>query len=45
MFWSTPGAEKVLAFRCIHLSHRTDAFWKDRLNDRSAENDLLPLAA
>jgi hypothetical protein len=45
MFWSRPGAEKVLAFRCFHLSHRTDAFWKDRLNERSAENDLLPLAA
>jgi hypothetical protein len=45
MFWSSPGAEKILAFRCIHLSHRTDSFWKDRLNERSAENDLLPLAA
>jgi len=45
MFWSEPGAEKILAFRCIHLSQRTDAFWKDRLNARAAENDLLPLAA
>ena len=45
MFWSSPGAENVLAFRCIHLSHRTDSFWKDRLNDRAAENDCLPLAA
>lgn len=45
MFWSETGAEKILAFRCIHLSGRTDAFWKDRLNDRAAENDLLFLPA
>jgi Uncharacterised protein family (UPF0236) len=45
MFWSTPGAEHVLAFRCIHHSHRTNAFWKDRLNDLAARNDALPLAA
>lgn len=45
MFWSQTGAEKILAFRCIHLSQRTDAFWKDRLNERAAENDLLALVA
>jgi hypothetical protein len=45
MFWSEGGAEKVLAFRCIHASHHTDDFWKDRLNSRLAENDPLPLAA
>ena len=45
MFWSTPGAEKVLAFRCIHRSQRTTAFWKDHLNDLAARNDTLPLAA
>jgi hypothetical protein len=45
MFWSVPGAEKMIAFRCIHQSHRLDSFWKDRLNQRSATNDLLPLAA
>jgi hypothetical protein len=45
MFWSETGADHILAFRCIHLSHRTDAFWRDRLNERAAENDLLPLAA
>ena len=45
MFWSTPGAEHVLAFRCIHQSRRTDAFWKDHLNNRVARNDSLPLAA
>lgn len=45
MFWSRPGADHVLAFRTIHLSQRTDAFWKDRANQRAAENDFLPLAA
>lgn len=45
MFWSTPGAEHVLAFRCIHQSHRTAAFWKDHLNNLAARNDCLPLAA
>jgi hypothetical protein len=45
MFWSTPGAEHVLAFRCIHHSHRTAAFWKDHLNNLAARNDTLSLAA
>ncbi len=45
MFWSAPGAENVLAFRCIHQSRRTDAFWKDHLNNLAARNDTLPLAA
>lgn len=45
MFWSTPGAEKILAFRCIHHSQRTAAFWKDRLNEQAAQNDPLDLAA
>jgi hypothetical protein len=45
MFWSEPGADKVLAFRCIHASRRLDSFWKDRLNSRAALNDSLPLAA
>jgi Uncharacterised protein family (UPF0236) len=45
MFWSTEGAEKILAFRCIHHSQRISSFWKDRLNARSATNDSLPLAA
>jgi hypothetical protein len=45
MFWSESGAEKVLALRCIQASRRLDSFWKDRLNSRAAENDLLPLAA
>jgi hypothetical protein len=45
MFWSEPGADHVLALRCIHYSRRLSAFWKDRLNDHSAANDSLPLAA
>jgi hypothetical protein len=45
MFWSVPGAENILAFRCIHASRRIDSFWKYRLNHRAALNDALPLAA
>lgn len=45
MFWSEPGAENILAFRCIHSSRRLDEFWKYRLNARAAFNDCLPLAA
>ena len=45
MFWSEPGAENILALRCIHSSRRLDEFWKDRLNDHAALNDALPLAA
>jgi hypothetical protein len=45
MFWSEPGAENILAFRCIHSSRRMDQFWKHRLNVKAAHNDCLPLAA
>ena len=45
MFWSKPGAENILAFRCIHSSRRLDEFWKHRLNAHAARNDTLPLAA
>ena len=45
MFWSSPGAEKIIALRCIHQSRRLCSFWKDRLNQRTAANDSLPLAA
>ena len=45
MFWGEPGAENVLALRCIHSSHRLAEFWKDRLNSRAARNDTLTLAA
>lgn len=45
MFWSEPGAEKILALRCISSSRRLDDFWKYRLNSHSARNDALDLAA
>jgi hypothetical protein len=45
MFWGEPGAENVLAFRCISASRRLDEFWKDRLNAHAARNDCLSLAA
>ena len=44
MFWTVPGAENVLAFRCIHASRRIRDFWKYRLNQHAARNDSLPLA-
>lgn len=45
MFWGKPGAENVLALRCISASRRLDAFWKDRLNALAARNDCLAIAA
>lgn len=45
MFWRQRGAESVLAFRCIHSSHRLDTFWKERLNASAARNDCLTLSA
>jgi hypothetical protein len=45
MFWGKPGAENVLALRCLHSSRRLDAFWKDRLNAHAVRNDCLALAA
>ena len=31
MFWGIPGAEHILALRCIHASRRDHNFWKHRL--------------
>jgi Uncharacterised protein family (UPF0236) len=45
MFWGEPGAENVLALRCIHSSRRLDQFWKERINGHAARNDCLRLAA
>jgi hypothetical protein len=45
MFWGKPGAENVLALRCIHTSRRLGAFWKDRLTCHAARCDDLRLAA
>jgi hypothetical protein len=39
MHWSVPGAQHVLALRCIHASNRLADFWKHRLN-----NHAIPLA-
>jgi hypothetical protein len=45
MFWSRPGAEKVLALRCIHSSRGLAPFWKHRLNQHAKRNDSLSLSA
>jgi hypothetical protein len=45
MFWSIPGAENVLALRCIHSSWRLDPFWKHRINQHAKRNDTLSLSA
>lgn len=45
MFWGRPGAENILALRCIHASRRRDQFWKERLNAHAAGNDCLSLVA
>jgi hypothetical protein len=44
MFWSEPGAENILALRCIHSSQQRDAFWKHRLNQHAKRNDTLALS-
>jgi hypothetical protein len=45
MFWGEPGAQNVLALRCIHSSRRLGQFWLERLNAHAARNDILALAA
>ena len=45
MFWGVPGAQNILALRCIRASRRLDGFWKVRLNTHAATNDCLALAA
>lgn len=45
MFWSTSGAENVLAFRCIAASNHLDDFWKYRRSSLSAQNEPLARAA
>jgi len=44
MFWGEPGAENILALRCIQSSRRLDNFWKERLNRHAQRNDCLALA-
>ena len=45
MFWSKPGAENILALRCIHSSRNLDAFWQHRLNQHAKQNDSIALSA
>ena len=45
MFWGKPGAENILALRCVHSSRRLDDFWKERLNAHAAHNDCLAMTA
>ncbi len=45
MFWGEPGAENILALRCVHASRRLEDFWKARLNAHAARNDCLALTA
>jgi hypothetical protein len=45
MFWSKPGAENVLALRCLHASRTLADFWKHRLTHHRKHNDHLLLAA
>lgn len=41
MFWGEPGAESVLALRCIHSRRRLAEFRQDRLHTHAARNDRL----
>jgi hypothetical protein len=43
MFRGEPGADSVLALRCIHASRKLGQFWKERLNDHAARNDCLAI--
>ena len=45
MFWSEPGAQNILALRCIHASQHHNEFWKYRLNQNARRNDSLVLSA
>lgn len=45
MRWSQPGAQNILALRCIHASRYAEAFWKHRLTQHATPNPSLALAA
>lgn len=45
MFWSEPGAQNILALRCLQASQRHDEFWKHRLDQHAKRNDPLVLSA
>lgn len=42
---SVPGAENIIALRCIHGSRRLGDLWKHRLDSHASRNDSLHLAA
>ena len=41
MFWSLPGAENILAIRCVLENHQFNQFWQDRFPVPQS----LPMAA
>lgn len=45
MRWSVPGAENVIALRCIHSSRRLAEFWRHRLDAHASRSDSMQLAA
>lgn len=45
MFWGKPGAEHILALRCINASERDAEFWKYRLEQLAARRTPAPRAA
>jgi hypothetical protein len=45
MFWGKPGAEHILALRCINASRRDNDFWKHHLAQQAACNTPSSRAA
>jgi hypothetical protein len=45
MFWGKPGAEHILALRCINASQRDQNFWKHRLAQRAERTPAIRRAA
>jgi len=45
MFWSRPGAENVVALRCLHANRTLGIFWKNRLASHLKCNNQLSMAA
>jgi len=45
MFWGKPGAEHILALRCINASARDAEFWMHRLEQLAARRTSAPRAA
>jgi len=45
MFWGKPGAEHILALRCINASQRDEDFWKHRLAQLAERKTAVRRAA